>query len=137
MEGHVSTLQRVVVFATCVFVVACVGQAPRDLSELTVLDSVYLDPETQLPYSGPVFRPFATDPDRNEIVGALLDGTWDGELTVYHPNGRVRYMGSFKGGDRCGPWTENADSLPPVNLYAEFVNEVESMAIYPPCEGEP
>ncbi len=113
---------------------ACVASAPRDLSELVVEDSLYLDASTGLPYSGPVFRPFADDSFRIQLEGELLNGTWDGELLVYHANGRVRYMGSFAKGERCGPWTENADSVAPANLYEDFVREVESMGLYPPCD---
>ena len=112
----------------------CGGPPSRDLSELVVVDSLYVDPGTRIPYTGPVHRPFADDPDEIEVKGGLLGGTWDGELIVYHPNGRVRYMGSFVGGERCGPWTENADSVATENTYDELVREIESMGIYPPCE---
>jgi len=111
----------------------CGGYAPRDLDELMVEDSVYVTAETMEPYSGPVYRMFPDGSARVQLEGTLLDGAWDGELMVYHANGRVRYMGSFSGGERCGPWTENLDSLPPVNLYDELVRDIESMGIYPPC----
>jgi hypothetical protein len=112
---------------------ACGGYAPRDLSELVVEDSVYVVAETRMPYSGPVFRRFPDEAGRVQLEGTLLEGTWDGEMMVYHANGRIRYMGSFSEGERCGPWTENLDSLPPVNLYDELVRDIESMGIYPPC----
>ena len=113
---------------------ACGGLAPRDLSELVVQVSLYLATDTKLPYSGRVFRPFPGQPGKVQLEGTLLDGTWNGELTVYHANGHIRYMGSFAQGDRCGPWTENLDSLPPVNLYDELVRDIESMGIYPACD---
>ena len=69
------------------------------------------------------------------LLGCSDGKDWDGELVVYHPNGRVRYMGSFTGGDRCGPWIENADSVPTENAYEDLVREVESMGLYPPCDG--
>ena len=118
------------------FATACVGPAPRDLSDLVAADSAYVDPATDLPYSGPVFRVFPDDEDRIQLEGALLDGTWDGELKVYHPNGHIRYMGSFVAGQRCGAWTENADSVPEGSLYEELVSEIESMGIYPPCASD-
>lgn len=95
-----------------------------------------MDPETGEAFSGPVFRAFESDSGRVEVEGALLDGAWEGELTVYHPNGRVRYMGSFRGGERCGPWTENADSTPVGSALDALVREVETMGLYPPCETE-
>ena len=113
---------------------ACVGSAPRDLSELVVEDSVYVSADTRLPYSGRVFRVFPDQPGKVQLEGSLLEGTWNGDLTVFHANGRIRYMGSFAQGDRCGPWTENLDSLPPVNLYDELVRDIESMGIYPSCD---
>ncbi len=109
--------------------------APRDLTELSVVDSAYVEPSTGEAYSGAVFKRFVDDPDRFELEGELLLGVWEGELVVYHPNGRVRYMGSFSQGQRCGPWTENADSVPTQSVYEDLVREVETMGIYPPCEG--
>ena len=102
-------VRRLLIFS--LLIGECVASAPRDLSELVVEDSLYVDPNTELPYSGPVFRAFADDSLRIQLEGELLNGTWEGELLVYHRNGRVRYMGSFANGERCGPWTENADSV--------------------------
>lgn len=115
---------------------ACGGPAPRDLADLVSEDSIYVEPLTGLPYSGPVYRAFASDRGKLQIEAELLNGEWEGEFIVYHRNGRVRYMGSFVGGQRCGPWTENADSIAPVNAYAELFSEIESMGIYPPCEQQ-
>lgn len=106
---------------------------PRDLRELVLQDSTYLTPETMEPFSGRVFRVFATDSTINEIEGELLDGTWHGELLVYHPSGRIRYMGSFANGDRCGPWTENTRDEELGSVYDQLVSEVEAMGLYPPC----
>lgn len=116
---------------------ACGGPPPRDLAELVVADSLYVDPMTRTPYTGPIFRAFADNPDVVEVEGGLLDGTWDGELVVYHPNGRVRYMGSFVAGDRCGPWTENADSTATESAYDALLREIETMGLYPPCNDLP
>ena len=114
----------------------CGGPAPRDLSELVVRDSTYLDPVSLEPYSGPVFRTFADAPADIQIEGSLYQGSWDGEFRAYHPNGRIRYMGNFVRGRQCGAWTENADSVPTGSLYEEVVREVETMGLYPPCEPE-
>lgn len=117
-----------------VLCVACADRpAPRDLSTLTVVDSVYVDPASGVPFTGPVFRPFAADPEHAQVEGALLEGQWHGELRVFHPNGRVRYMGAFDAGARCGPWTENADSLPDGSVYERLLDEIESLGVYPPC----
>jgi len=111
----------------------CLSAAPRDLGELAVEDSVYVDPASGAPYTGPVFRLFDDAPDRVQVEGELREGEWDGELRIYHPNGRIRYMGSFARGERCGPWTENADSLPTESVYEQLVGEIETLGMYPPC----
>lgn len=115
---------------------ACGEPAPRDLSTLEVVDSVYVDPASDVPYTGPVYRPFATDSERVQVEGALSSGEWDGEFRVYHPNGRIRYMGAFDSGSRCGAWTENADSLSGGSVYEALLDEIESLGIYPPCPEE-
>jgi hypothetical protein len=126
---------------------------PRDLAQLTVADSLYVDPASGAPFSGPVVRYFTASGEglgsasvavtgegditkgTVQLEGTLREGVWDGELVVYHPNGRVRYMGSFARGERCGPWVENADSTPTLSTYEDLVREVESMGLYPSCDG--
>lgn len=99
------------------------------------MDSLYLEPATREAFTGPVVRYFEDDPARVQLEGSLLDGAFHGELVVYHPNGRIRYMGSFKAGERCGPWTENADSTNTGSIYEDLIREVETLGLYPPCEG--
>lgn len=108
---------------------------PRELTELNVVDSLYVDPATGELWSGPIVRHFEEDSASVQIEGELLEGSWHGELTVYHPNGRVRYMGSFNRGERCGAWTENADSTGLESVYESLIREVETMGLYPPCDG--
>ena len=111
---------------------ACTPTPNRALADLVLQDSVYLVPETLEPYTGDVFP---DEPDKLQLKGHLTAGQWDGELVVYHPNGRVRYMGSFSQGERCGAWTENADPDPPGSVFDQLKQEVEAMGLYPPCEG--
>jgi hypothetical protein len=127
-------MRRVLLLALGILA-ACGPPRARALDQLTVADSTYLDPGTGLPYTGPVVRFFDEAPDRVQIEGSMTDGTWDGEMVVYHPNGRVRYMGTFEGGERCGPWVENADSTATLSAYEDLIREVESLGMYPPCSG--
>ena len=110
----------------------CDGR-PRDLDELVLMDSTYLDPETRRPYSGTVFRSFAADPDRHQLEAALRDGTWHGELTVYHPTGRIRYQGEMAEGSQCGGWIQIDEPTAPDDPYEAIKEELEAIVMYPPC----
>ncbi|MEM7417812.1 MAG: hypothetical protein AAF389_20145 [Gemmatimonadota bacterium] len=133
--GATRRVFRLGLFALVALAVGC-EVAPRELADLTVVDSVYIDPESGAPWSGPVVRYFEDDPELVQVEGTLLDGTWHDDFVVYHVNGRIRYMGSFNRGDRCGAWTENADSTELGSVYEALLREVETMGMYPPCEGE-
>ncbi len=111
----------------------CTLTPVRDLDELVQQDSTYYEPQTMEPYSGPVYRLFLDDSTKVEVEGTLRGGTWHGELTVFHLNGRVRYAGSFDDGVQCGAWIQDADSEPRGSLYEELVKEIETMSLYPPC----
>ncbi|MDP2959135.1 MAG: hypothetical protein Q8N53_22125 [Longimicrobiales bacterium] len=111
----------------------CAGTRPVDLATLVQRDSVYLAPGTLEPYSGAVVRHFVDEPDRVQLEGRLEDGTWEGELTVYHRSGRVRYQGSLSKGAACGVWVENRKDEAAENLYRELKREIESMGVYPAC----
>lgn len=126
----------IAVLGTVLVGAACRQPEPTDLSALTVVDSLYVSPETLEPFTGPIVRYFESDLEKVQLEGALRRGAFDGELVVYHPNGRVRYMGSFREGERCGPWTENADSTATGSVYEDLMREVETLGLYPPCEGE-
>ena len=116
------------VFAGC--------QAPtRELTELVVQDSTYLDPETMLPFSGRVFRNFAGEGSGPQLEAAMRDGTWEGELTVFHESGRIRYQGEMSGGARCGAWVENENPTEPESVYEAIKEDLESLVMYPECPG--
>ena len=113
---------------------ACDSLPTRDLDELIVQDSTYLDPETMRPYSGRVLRHFPGDEDGRVFLEATLrDGTWKGELTIYHTTGRIRYQGEMSGGARCGAWTENENPVEPENVYDAIKEDLESIVLYPEC----
>jgi len=111
----------------------CQGAAPRDLQALVVADSSYLDPETGEPHSGPVFRSFPSDPDRRQLEGRLEGGTWEGELTVYHETGRIRYQGEMANGVQCGGWIQIEEDTPPEDPWEAIKEELESIVMYPAC----
>ena len=126
-------MTRRLLLLPCLLALACSASTTRDLTDLVLQDSTYYTPETMEPYTGEVLRHFPDDPDRVQLHGTLRDGTWNGELTVYHPNGRVRYQGILTDGEKCGAWTENQDADPPENVYEDLKQEIESMGLYPPC----
>ncbi len=122
------------ILALLVVLAACSGGARTvALDSLVLQDSLYLDPVTLEPFTGVVERYFEDDPGRLQLRGELLGGAWNGEVVVYHENGRVRYQGSLAGGAPCGAWVENRDSLPPEDVLAELKQEVESLGLYPEC----
>lgn len=118
---------------------ACSGSAAgeRSLDELVLRDSTYLDPESLAPYTGAVYRTFRDDPARLQLEATMVEGTWHGELRVYHPNGRIRYVGMLVQGEQCGEWIQNRDPAPAGDIYEELVREIESLSLYPPCPEGP
>lgn len=133
LRSSVLRLVRVVTFVAVAGVVSCGGPEPVDLDVLVIRDSLYVEPGSGMPYTGPVFRDFPDGGEGPQLEGALREGEWHGEIRVYHPNGRIRYLGSFDMGSMCGPWTENADSTAGQSVYEELLDEIESLGMYPPC----
>lgn len=103
------------------------------LDDLVLRDSVYMDAETLEPFTGGVERVFNDDPREVQLRGDLVNGMWNGDIIVYHENGRIRYMGSLADGEKCGEWIENRDSDPPSDILVELKQEIESLGIYEPC----
>ncbi len=114
----------------------CSDRVATDLSVLQFVESVYVAPAIAEPFTGSIVRYFAAQPDEVQLEGTLRDGAFDGELVIYHPNGRVRFMGSFRAGERRGSWAENADSNTTGSAYQVLQREVETLRLYPACEGE-
>lgn len=112
---------------------ACAQTPPREITELVVRDSTYLDPETMLPYSGRVFHSFPGEDGRIQLEATLRDGTWEGEFTIYHETGRLRYEGEMSGGTQCGAWSENENPVEPESVYEAIKEDLESLVIYPDC----
>ena len=113
--------------------VGCGDAPPRALSELVVRDSTYFDPLTIEPYSGPVFAYFPEGQEAIQMEGTLRDGTWNGELTVYHRSGRVRYQGEMADGAQCGGWLEQEDDSEPADAYDAIRRELNALVIYGDC----
>ncbi len=112
----------------------CFEAAGRDLDELVVRDSLYVDPETLAPYSGRVFRVFpVVDGGGVQLEATLRDGAWEGEMTVYHSTGRVRQQGSTAGGAKCGGWIETEQPEAPESVYDQIKDDLESLVMYAPC----
>lgn len=116
-----------------VLAAACFSGPPSDLDTLVRQDSTYLTPGTLEPYSGPVVRYFPGDSARVQIEGTLEEGVWNGELTVYHTSGRVRYQGRLHRGAPCGAWVENREDEAAESVYQMLKQEIESMGLYPDC----
>lgn len=113
----------------------CAEQRGVNLDDLVIQDSTYFEPASQTPYSGPVFRPFPDDAEKMELTGTLHEGAFNGELTVYHANGTIRFQGELVEGTKCGTWFESQDDEDRESLYEAVVKDIESMSLYPPCPG--
>lgn len=99
-------------------------------------DSLYLEPGTMEPYSGPVFRMFSADEGgRVQLQATLRDGMLAGEVTVYHSTGRIRLQGETRRGVKCGGWVENERPGVPESAYEALKEELESLVIYPSCSS--
>ena len=130
-----SRLTRCAAWLACLLapvLFACVAPA-RNLEELIIQDSTYLDPVSMLPYSGRVIRHFQGEDSLLQLEATLRGGTWEGELTVYHESGRVRYQGEMSGGAQCGGWIENENATEPETVYQAITEDLESLVIYPEC----
>ncbi len=108
----------------------------RDLATLEVRDSLYMDAENDRAWTGPVYRDFP-DTTGRQLEGRLREGRFQGELTVWHRDGRIRYQGRLHRGRPCGAWLENRESEPGGSLYEELVQDIESMGLYPACPDDP
>jgi len=115
---------------------ACAPTPTRNLDALIIQDSTYLDPVSMLPYSGRVVRHFPGEDSLLQLEAGLRNGTWEGELTVYHESGRVRYQGEMSGGAQCGGWIENENPAEPETVYQAITEDLESLVIYPECPDE-
>lgn len=133
MHIEIPQALRALGFASLLLAVACGPDPVQDLDALMVKDSTYLDPVTLEPFSGRIVRFFLHDTALVEVEGTLEEGTWAGELTVYHPSGAIRDQGRLVRGVKCGAWIEGRPDRAPGSIYEEVVQEVEGLSIYPDC----
>ena len=99
-------MKRVLSLIGVVLVVGCGGPEPRDMGTLRGVDGLYLNPEDDQPYSGPVFG----ENNGKRMTGSLRDGKWDGPFESYHENGQLRRRGTYKDGVEDGPVEEYYDN---------------------------
>ena len=127
---------RWVLTRACVAVALLTGCAEltaRNIDELVVQDSMYFHPETLEPYTGPVFKRFDSDAGQVQLRARLEGGTFNGELVVYHRDGRLRFEGTMANGTQCGGWYENEDESPPDDEWEALKRDLESIVVYPAC----
>jgi len=127
------TLRRVGAALLLLILPACLAPRPTDLDTLVQQDSTYLVAETLEPFTGPVIQYFDPAHEKVKLEGRLEEGVWEGELTVYHESGRIRYQGRLSAGAPCGSWVENREDEPAESVYQMLKQEIESMGLYPPC----
>ncbi|MDA0329058.1 MAG: hypothetical protein O2958_08630 [Gemmatimonadetes bacterium] len=94
-------------FSAAVFLVgisACNEPAPRPVAELVRQGSVFLDPESLKPYSGPVFATFADQPLVIAQRLSLRDGAYDGPYEAYFDNRQLSSKEIYQEGIKHGPY---------------------------------
>ena len=99
-------MKRILSLIVLVLVAGCGGPEPRDMGTLRGVDGLYLNPEDDQPYSGPVFG----ENNGKRMTGSLRDGKWDGPFESYHENGQLRRRGTYKDGVEDGPVEEYYDN---------------------------
>ena len=99
--------------------VGCSEPVPRNLDTLVQQGDVYLDRETMLPYSGPIFSLMEDDSSTVQMSTTLKDGLMHGPYETYYENGQLSAEGSYSNGEMCGEWihrggasTANYDPCP-------------------------
>tara|TARA_R100000808_G_scaffold8850_1_gene24746 strand:+ start:55 stop:615 length:561 start_codon:yes stop_codon:yes gene_type:complete len=77
---------------------------PRNVDTLVQQGDMYLDRETMLPYSGPIFSLMEDDSSTVQMSTTLKDGLRHGPLEAYYENGQLMARGSYSNGEPDGPW---------------------------------
>jgi len=78
------------------------GARPKD--DLLLEGSLYLDPETLEPYSGPVFTTLPGSSSEIEQRASLRDGHYDGAFEWYFGEGRLALRELYRDGKKDGPY---------------------------------
>ena len=84
----------------------CSEPVPRNLDTLVQQGDVYLDRETMLPYSGPIFSLIEDDSSKVKMSTTLKDGLMHGPFEEYYDNGQLWEKGSYSNGEWDGPFEE-------------------------------
>ena len=86
--------------------VGCSEPVPRNVDTLVQQGDMYLDRETMLPYSGPIFRLVEDDSSTVQMSTTLKDGLMHGPYEAYWKNGQLSAEGSYSNGERDGPYAQ-------------------------------
>ena len=79
---------------------------PRNVDTLVEQGDMYLDRETMLPYSGPIFRLMEDDSSTVQMSTTLKDGLRHGPWEIYHENGQLSSKGTWSNGELDGPFED-------------------------------
>ena len=79
---------------------------PRNVDTLVQQGDMYLDRETMLPYSGPIFSLMEDDSSTVQMSTTLKDGLRHGPYEAYWKNGQLSSRGSYSNGERDGPYED-------------------------------
>ena len=128
-------MRKTLLVALALIAVGCSEPVPRNVDELVIQGSKYLDGETLEPYSGPVFELFSDNPseiykrwnlkdgdpdglyesywDNRQlwVKNTFKDGERNGMFEMYQYDGQLWTKGIYKDGEKCGEWFENGETV--------------------------
>ena len=82
--------------------VGCSEPMPRNVDTLVQQGDMYLDGETMLPYSGPIFLLREDDSSKVQVSTTLKDGLFHGPWESYYYNGQLRRKTTYSNGELDG-----------------------------------
>ena len=96
--GKGRPMKHAILFALALVSIGCSEPSPRNLDDLVKQNSLYLDPDTQEPFSGPVFRVSPNDPAQIVLTVDLLNGRLHGDFEDFDPTGVEQGLGLYATG---------------------------------------
>ena len=73
------------------------AQISVEYSKLVVRNGIYYQVNSQIPFTGKVYRPYSGD-QGDKLEGYFLNGRRNGKWTIWYDNGQKQFEGTYKNG---------------------------------------